>query len=288
MFTDRTRRGGKIFAPTELDVIGGLTSTHVLGKGFDAELGARFEADLPIDRGRLKQIYADVRGRLLYSLGDIWPGIGRELVGGDVSGYATLGWFAVNPTYAARPNNEGLALFRYVNHTELSVWKRHVGVAIDTTFFTDRRADVVVRPTELDLTYELIGRADPWEVHLAYERDMPIDRDRQRATEQIHVDVQRVAKQRQAGVVRARGVGSVHQRRAERRRAGQAEAVALRAADFTAVRAALFVERVRRRRHPRRRDTRHDEGAPSAHRPTGCQMLLCSRNGSTRPRPCPS
>lgn len=174
MFSDRTRRGAKIFAPTELDVIGGLTTTHVLTRGLDAELGARFEADLPIDRGSFKQIYADVRGRLLYSLGDVWPAIGRELAGGDVSGYATLGWFAINPTYAARPNNEGLALFRYVNHTELSVWNRHVGVAIDTTFFSDRKEDNVLRPTELDLTYELIARADPFEVHLAYERDMPI------------------------------------------------------------------------------------------------------------------
>lgn len=174
MFTDRTRRGAKIFAPTELDAIGGLTTTHRLAAGFDAELGARFEADLPVDRGSFTQTYADVRGRLLYSLGDIWKGIGHELAGGDVSGYVTAGWFAINPTYAARPNNAGLALFRYVNHTELSVWNRHVGVAVDTTFFSDREANNVFAPTELDLTYELIGRADPFEVHLAYERDMPI------------------------------------------------------------------------------------------------------------------
>ena len=173
-FTDRTRRGAKVFAPSEIDFIGGLTTTHVLTRGLDLELGARFEADMPVDRGSFKQIYADVRGRMLYSLGDVWPAIGRELAGGDLSGYATFGWFAINPTYAARPNNEGLALFRYVNHTELSVWKRHVGVAIDTTFFSDREGSNIARPTELDLTYELIGRLDPFEVHVAYERDMPI------------------------------------------------------------------------------------------------------------------
>jgi hypothetical protein len=31
-------------------------------------------------------------------------------------------------------------------------------------------------PSELDTTYEVIGHVEPFEVHLAYERDMPIDR----------------------------------------------------------------------------------------------------------------
>ena len=33
------------------------------------------------------------------------------------------------------------------------------------------------RPTELDFTPELIVRFSRYEVHLAYERDMPLDQD---------------------------------------------------------------------------------------------------------------
>ena len=134
------------------------------------------EHDRPVDRSGLSQTYVDARSRLLYSLATIWPSLGRDLVDGDISGYATLGWFAFNPTYAARPDNTGLALFRYVAHTELSVWHDHFSVGVDGTFFSDRKRENPVGPTELDMTYEIIGRRDPFEVHVAYERDMPVDR----------------------------------------------------------------------------------------------------------------
>ena len=102
-------------------------------------------------------------------------------VGGDaeefnVSGAFSLGAALYNPSYAARPDNTGLALFRYVAHTELSVWHDYLSIGVDGTFFSDRRGGNVVAPSELDLTYEVIGRYNPFEVHLAYERDMPIDR----------------------------------------------------------------------------------------------------------------
>jgi hypothetical protein len=42
--------------------------------------------------------------------------------------------------------------------------------------FTDRQAPNKLRPSELDFTPELIGRWSRYEVHLAYERDMPVDR----------------------------------------------------------------------------------------------------------------
>ena len=175
LFTDRTRHGALVFAPTELDLIGGVTTTQSLAKGTDLELGARAEHDRPIDTGHLTQTYADVRARALYSLGKIWPSLAHDLVDGDISGYGTLGWFAFNPSYAARPDNSGRALFRYVAHSELSVWKDHLSLGLDGTFFTDRRASNPIRPSELDLTYEVIMRRDPFELHVAYERDMPID-----------------------------------------------------------------------------------------------------------------
>lgn len=175
-FSDRTRKGALVFSPTEFDVIGGVTTTNSVAKGADLELGARVEDDRPVDRGGFTQSYIDARARLLYSLAKIWPSLGRDLVDGDVSGWATLGWFAVNPSYAARPDNTGLALLRYAAHSELSVWKDHVSLGLDGTMFTDRERKNPVAPSELDATYEIIGRSDPFEVHLAYERDMPIDR----------------------------------------------------------------------------------------------------------------
>lgn len=174
-FTDRQRKGAAIFAPSELDLIAGLTSTHSLARGFDAELGARVETDRSVDRGSYSQTYVDARARLLYSAAALSPRLASGLADGDVSGYLTLGWFAVNPSYAARPDNTGRALLRYAAHSELSVWQRHLAFGADGTLFTDKR-ESALRPSELDLTGELIGRYDPFEVHVAYERDMPIDR----------------------------------------------------------------------------------------------------------------
>jgi hypothetical protein len=175
VLTDRERKKALVFAPSELDLIGGLTSTNGLSKGFDLELGARVEHDRPVDRGRYTQTYVDARARLLYSAAALSPALGQSLLDGDVSGYATLGWFAVNPSYAARPDNSGRALFRYAAHSELSLWHRRLALGADGTFFSDRKASNPIAPSELDVTGELIGRADPFEVHLAYERDMPID-----------------------------------------------------------------------------------------------------------------
>lgn len=175
VFSDRERRGAAVFAPTELDFITGLTTTHAMVKGLDLELGARVEHDAPVDRGGFTQTYADVRARALYSLVGPIPSLKRDLIDGDVSGHFTLGWFAINPSYAARPDNTGNALFRYAGHTELSIVHDHVSLGFDATMFTDRR-ESAVRPTELDATYEIIARQDPFEIHLAYERDMPLDR----------------------------------------------------------------------------------------------------------------
>lgn len=174
-FTDRERKGGLVLAPTEGDVIAGLTSTWDVWPGA-IEVGARFEHDRPLDRGGLSQTYADARLRYLYSAKAIEPAIAPALRDGDVSGWLTLGVFGLNPTYAARPDNTGLALFRYAGHVEVSLWSDRVSLGLDATMFSDSRAIDPVGPSELDLTPELIGRLPPFEVHLAYERDMPLDR----------------------------------------------------------------------------------------------------------------
>lgn len=173
-FTDRTRAGARVLAPTEFDVISGVTSTWGLGAGA-IEAGARVEHDRPLDRGGFTQTYADARARYLYSLAKLFPGLERALAGGDVSGALTLGWFAYNPSYAARPDNTGRALLRYGARTELSILDDLVSFGVDATLFTDRERSAV-RPSELDFTPELIGHLPPFELHLAYERDLPLDR----------------------------------------------------------------------------------------------------------------
>ena len=184
MFTDKQAIGfARKFVPSELDLIAGVTSTWRLGPGA-LEGGARFELDVSLDRGGYdvpqasgRQNYADLRARYLYSLAAIAPAVAPALNGGDVRGWLTLGWFAYNPTYFARPNNTGLALFRYAAHVEISTWDDHLALGLDAIFFTDKQAENVVRPTELDFTPELIVRFSRYEVHLAYERDMPLDQD---------------------------------------------------------------------------------------------------------------
>jgi hypothetical protein len=173
LFTDRERPGAHKLVPSELDVITGLTTTWPLGHSA-LEVGARFEADLPVDRGGRSQTYADVRARWLYSLAAFAPDLRAALRGGDISGAVTLGAFAYNPTYAARPDNSGLALFRYGFHAALHYTPRFF-FAIDATFFTDRHRNAVV-PSECDLTPELGATiVEGLDVHLAYERDMPVD-----------------------------------------------------------------------------------------------------------------
>lgn len=174
VFSDRDRRGASKLLPTELDLIGGVTSTWALGPGA-LELGLRGEHDRPIDRGTYTQSYVDFRSRYLFSLKPVVSGLESSLGRGDVLGYVTLGAFLINPTYAARPDNSGLALFRYVAHVETWMWNTHIGLGLDATFFTDRQASLL-GPSELDFTPELIGRWEPFEIHLAYERDMPLDR----------------------------------------------------------------------------------------------------------------
>jgi hypothetical protein len=181
LFTDRQASpGARILVPSEIDFIGGVTSTWRLGPGA-IEGGARVEYDRGLDDGGYDptasnaQTYADVRARYLMSLAAVAPDAAARLADGDLSGWLTAGWFAVNGSYFARPDNTGLALFRYGVHGELAVWKKRVGLGLDATMFTDRRENAF-RPSELDFTADLIFRPFGLELHIAYERDMPVDR----------------------------------------------------------------------------------------------------------------
>lgn len=172
-FTDRERRGAGIFVPSEGDVIGGVTTTWPLGDGA-IELGVRGEHDAPLDRGGFSQSFVDARARYLYSLAEAF-GLDASRAPEDLRGWLTLGCFAFNPTYAARPDNSGRAFLRYAAHAESVFWTGRFSFALDATSFTDRVTNAF-RPSELDLTFDAIVRFAPMELHLAYERDMPVDR----------------------------------------------------------------------------------------------------------------
>ena len=45
-----------------------------------------------------------------------------------------------NPTYAARPDNTGLALFRYAAHFDFDLIGRRLSIPLDLNMFTDRLA----------------------------------------------------------------------------------------------------------------------------------------------------
>lgn len=174
-FSDRDREGLGKLAPSEFDVISGVTSTWPLGPTA-LEFGLRGEADFPVDRGDKTQSYVDARARWLYALGAVAPGLNDALAGGDITGAVTLGWFAFNPSYAARPDNSGRALLRYGARASVSYTPRF-SFAFDATFFTDRRENAIA-PSECDVTLELGAQMiEGLAAHLAYERDMPLDRD---------------------------------------------------------------------------------------------------------------
>lgn len=175
LFSDRERSGLRVLLPSELDVISGLTSTWPLGSATAVEFGARAERDMPVDRSGRSQSYVDVRSRLLYSLESVWPRLERALATGGVSGSATLGWFAYNPSYAARPDNTGRALLRYGFAVAADAFDHRLGVGVDLTSFSDRRTNGV-QPTELDVTPSLSYRLPFAQLQVAYERDMPVDR----------------------------------------------------------------------------------------------------------------
>ncbi len=173
-FSDRERPGLLKLTPSEFDIIAGVTTSLELGPG-DASFGLRVEHDRAVDTGAFTQTYFDARGRYVLSTDGKCPKLANALRDGDVSGWATLGVFLFNPTYAARPDNTGLAFLRYGLHGEVSTFSDLLSFGVDGTFFTDRNTNLVAT-SELDLTLELIVHFKAFEVHLAYERDMPVDR----------------------------------------------------------------------------------------------------------------
>ena len=135
----------------------------------------QYERDAPLDRRGLKQAYADalVTARFQAIQDSSWWR--RTFPHQNFTAYAGAGWLFHNSQYFARPNNTGRALFRYVAHADLDVYKNKVVLYGDMNLFTDREASNTLNPSELDW---IVGIAVRWrDMELAFyrEEDRPLD-----------------------------------------------------------------------------------------------------------------
>ncbi|MCE9535926.1 MAG: hypothetical protein K8R65_05915, partial [Nitrospirae bacterium] len=136
----------------------------------------QYERDAPLDRSGIIQAYAD-------TLVTYRPADARSLSwwrsafpDQNLTVYAGGGWLFHNQSYFARPDNSGRALFRYVAHADLDLYRNRVVLFVDGNFFTDRSASNILRPSEFDLVMGLAVRYHEMEIALIHERDLPLDR----------------------------------------------------------------------------------------------------------------
>jgi hypothetical protein len=107
----------------------------------------QYERDAPLDKSGLKQIYADGLVNYRIRSHEDWAWWRRTFPKNSFTAYAGAGWLFHNQDYFARPDNTGRALFRYVGHFDLDLYKQKVVFFGDFNMFTDREASNVARPT---------------------------------------------------------------------------------------------------------------------------------------------
>ena len=168
-FSDRTQGWIKL---TEWDGTVALT-------GLIDHLGWRiqYERDAPLDRNGTKQIYADGLATARFQATQDSSWWRAMFPNQNLTAYAGAGWLFHNSNYFARPDNTGRALFRYVAHADLDLYKNKVVLYGDMNFFTDREAGNTLNPTELDWILGLALRVrDDTELSLYREQDQPLDK----------------------------------------------------------------------------------------------------------------
>ena len=135
----------------------------------------QYERDAPLDRRGLKQAYADalVTARFQAIQDSTWWR--RTFPHQNFTAYAGAGWLFHNSQYFARPNNTGRALFRYVAHADLDLYKNKVVLYGDMNFFTDREASQPLTPSELDWIVGIAVRWQDMELAFYREEDRPLD-----------------------------------------------------------------------------------------------------------------
>jgi len=137
----------------------------------------QYERDAPLDKSGLKQSYADTLFTSRFQATEDlswWKGIFPNQ---NLTAYAGAGWLFYNSNYFARPDNTGKALFRYVAHADLDLYKNRVVLYGDMNFFTDREAGNNLNPTELDWIIGLALRfREDMELSLYREEDQSLDK----------------------------------------------------------------------------------------------------------------
>ena len=136
----------------------------------------QYERDVPIDRKGLTQEYADGLVTAKFQAVQDMSGWRRTFPNQNLTVYAGAGWLFHNRNYFARPDNTGRALFRYVAHTDLDLYKNKIVLYGDVNMFTDRDAGNQASPTELDWIIGLAVRWRNMEFAVYHEQDQPLDR----------------------------------------------------------------------------------------------------------------
>lgn len=131
--------------------------------GHDFRWRLQYERDSSLDRHTITQSYANV---LITKMWD------TELI----DAYIGAGGLFYNESYFARPNNTGRALFNYVAHLDLHFFDDHLIPYADAMMFTDRTAQNVMMPSELDWIIGVAFRQENREVAVFFEQDRSIDR----------------------------------------------------------------------------------------------------------------
>lgn len=137
----------------------------------------QYERDAPLDRSGTKQIYADALVTVRYQAGQESSWWKKTLPDQNLTAYAGPGWLFHNDNYFARPDNTGRALFRYVAHADLDLYRNLAVLYGDVNMFTDREKGNKITPTEIDWIAGVALRWRNYELSFYREEDRPVDRD---------------------------------------------------------------------------------------------------------------
>jgi hypothetical protein len=136
----------------------------------------QYERDAPLDKSGLKQVYSDSLITYRIRTDVDWQWWRRLAPNHTLTAYAGAGWLFHNQDYFARPDNTGRALFRYVAHFDLDLYRERAVLFGDVNMFTDRSASNVAGPSELDWIIGIALRWQDLELSLYREQDRPVDR----------------------------------------------------------------------------------------------------------------
>ena len=135
----------------------------------------QYERDSPLDKSGIKQAYGDALVTARYEAGEQSTWWKEHFPDQNLTAYAGPGWLFHNSNYFARPDNTGKALFRYVAHTDLDLYRNKAVLYADVNMFTDRQKGNKITPTEIDWIVGLALRWRDYEMSFYREEDRPVD-----------------------------------------------------------------------------------------------------------------